>query len=409
MSATISAKTRTGTTKRFETELCFERHGFNVGDRVHTPKGDAWVVGAHGGNLYFQIDGDKGASKWPGHTKHDFDSRGFKLLYSATLVSEAKAKKHNAPEFRTLVNNPAYSDVEFLLDDGRKVYGMKGILCARSEYFRALFKPVHKEGAAKEVPMQGIRYETFVDVMEYLYTGDVHISEQAAVDLVRAADMFMLEHLKAQVANVLIHQINTDSVLPLFKLSGQHDLYKLKDHCKQYLVSALKDDQNKGLKEKFKSFISSENADLIYELTVASCVNFSDGASNDTAAFVPLSRASLAPWVSPISPSRAPAASGASVPTLAPAVQSATDGTRENGATVSAATGNTVAPVESDMGVPSSSGSGAQDSAAASSASAAASAVSSTAAALEALASALDIEPLDSDPHSATKRRRLED
>ena len=36
---------------------------FFEGDRVMTPKGRAWVVGVNGGNMYFMIDGDKGASK----------------------------------------------------------------------------------------------------------------------------------------------------------------------------------------------------------------------------------------------------------------------------------------------------------------------------------------------------------
>lgn len=37
--------------------------GFNSGDRVLTPHGPAWVVGVHLSDLYYQIDGDRGASK----------------------------------------------------------------------------------------------------------------------------------------------------------------------------------------------------------------------------------------------------------------------------------------------------------------------------------------------------------
>jgi len=35
----------------------------------------------------------------------------------------------------------------------------------------------------------GVPYDTFLSIMEYIYTGDVHIAEHMAVDLVKAGMM----------------------------------------------------------------------------------------------------------------------------------------------------------------------------------------------------------------------------
>jgi hypothetical protein len=79
---TVHYRTRNDTLREFSTAFpeC-EVFGFYSGQRVSTPRGDAWVIGVANGQLYFHIDGDKGASKWPSYRRADFQRRGFKVLY----------------------------------------------------------------------------------------------------------------------------------------------------------------------------------------------------------------------------------------------------------------------------------------------------------------------------------------
>lgn len=56
---------------------------FSSEDRIETPRGIATVIGIYGGELWFHIDGDRGASFWKGYRKVEFFSGKFKLLKTA--------------------------------------------------------------------------------------------------------------------------------------------------------------------------------------------------------------------------------------------------------------------------------------------------------------------------------------
>ncbi|EXX54252.1 hypothetical protein RirG_236280 [Rhizophagus irregularis DAOM 197198w] len=53
-------------------------------------------------------------------------------------------------DLRLLVNNPKYSDIEILCEDGKKLHGCRAILAARSEVFDRLFYNGMKERSVKE-------------------------------------------------------------------------------------------------------------------------------------------------------------------------------------------------------------------------------------------------------------------
>jgi len=53
-----------------------------------------------------------------------------------------------ADNFSSMVNDNQFSDIEFKIQD-KPVYAHKAILCARSDYFRAMFSNKMKETFAK--------------------------------------------------------------------------------------------------------------------------------------------------------------------------------------------------------------------------------------------------------------------
>ncbi len=58
----------------------FERFGFKYNDRVKTPNGSATVIGVFGGDLWFQVDGEKGPTYWGDTHKERFKRLGFELI-----------------------------------------------------------------------------------------------------------------------------------------------------------------------------------------------------------------------------------------------------------------------------------------------------------------------------------------
>jgi len=245
--------------------LACKEFGFFCGDRVKTPKGNAWVVGVHSGDLYFQLDGDNGASKWSGFNKETFSRRGFSLLFRPTQnVNKTDKPEYTASSLLSLVNNQEFSDVCFVLDDGEKFYAMKGILVTRSPYFQALFTNKTEEKEAKEVIIHGVDRPSFAAIITYLYTGSVEISKENCVPLLKAADLFLVDDIKLMCAQELTSQVTTDTVLDTLFLAEQRNLTKLKKFCIKFLVDHL---QEPTLHASFKqNFICKQTNELIMEV-----------------------------------------------------------------------------------------------------------------------------------------------
>lgn len=243
-------------------------YGFRTGDIVKTPKGLAFALGVHGEDLYFWVDGDKGVSKWPGFKDSMFKRRGFEVVYSQSQqANKDRAGSYSAPDLKSLVNEEQFSDVTFVLDDGSKVFASRGILVARSGYFRVMFTSSFAEkvkGAGQEIRLQELDRESLLSILEYLYTGTVQITEQNCAQLLYAADRFMIEPLKQHCATELSLLTTTTNVLQFLLLSDRLNLADLKGFCLEFAAEHI---QEPTLRDGLSStLIDKQHSHLIMEI-----------------------------------------------------------------------------------------------------------------------------------------------
>ncbi|UZN99713.1 uncharacterized protein OCT59_000980 [Rhizophagus irregularis] len=72
-------------------------------------------------------------------------------------------------DLRLLVNNPKYSDIEILCEDGKKLHGCRAILAARSEVFDRLFYNGMKESYENKISFPKINSAGMEIILEYIY------------------------------------------------------------------------------------------------------------------------------------------------------------------------------------------------------------------------------------------------
>ncbi|XP_063200648.1 BTB/POZ domain-containing protein 19 isoform X2 [Chroicocephalus ridibundus] len=103
-------------------------------------------------------------------------------LCSARLQGEAAAF---TSALRTLVNNPQFSDVTFVVGrEQQKVFAHRCVLACRCQAFRGMFSqgPVGSEDPPGSIPPQGpfilgnVQPEVFLAVIEFLYTNSVTLN-----------------------------------------------------------------------------------------------------------------------------------------------------------------------------------------------------------------------------------------
>eukprot|EP01133_Synstelium_polycarpum_P001465 gene1465-1702_t len=167
----------------------------------------------------------------------DVISRRSKIIKNKDLVNQVP-KCTLSSDLRFLVNNESYKDVTFVVDGNKHVYAWKGILSARSDYFRKMFELPLKESSESHIRMESVDYATLLGVMEYIYTGEIPkgMSLHTTINLFKAANRYMLTRLKLMCELQIVSSLRVHNIHTIFKLADIYDATLLLDECIRYLV-----------------------------------------------------------------------------------------------------------------------------------------------------------------------------
>eukprot|EP01124_Arcella_intermedia_P033189 TRINITY_DN7886_c0_g1_i1.p1 TRINITY_DN7886_c0_g1~~TRINITY_DN7886_c0_g1_i1.p1 ORF type:complete len:498 (+),score=140.45 TRINITY_DN7886_c0_g1_i1:194-1687(+) len=128
-------------------------------------------------------------------------------------------------DMRTLLNNKAYKDVTFQVE-GKCISALKGVLCARSEFFRVMFSSTLQESTKLEIELTDVTSNAFEQVLEFIYTDNIDIQKMSfeeALTLLSAANRYMLDRLKRICEKFIIENIRLSNVSYIFQAA---DLYE---------------------------------------------------------------------------------------------------------------------------------------------------------------------------------------
>ena len=132
-------------------------------------------------------------------------------------------------DLRQLVDSETLSDVTFLVD-GLPVRAHK-VLCMRCSYFRALLTGEMIESRASEIAINDVRHPIFLALLEYLYTDNVDIALDIAMELFQAADQFGVERLKRMCESKMLASIHVENAATIFHAADQHAAKSLREKC----------------------------------------------------------------------------------------------------------------------------------------------------------------------------------
>jgi len=167
-------------------------------------------------------------------------------------------------DMRSIINNKTLSDVTFNVE-GREIYATRAHLAARSDHFRALFYGGLRETSRPNEPVKvhDISYEGFMLIMEYMYTDLIpnHISVENAVELLIAAERYLLGRLKSLCEDLIRKSIDFDNVIQILLTAKKHRADGLVELCMDFVVEH--ETKLKALPQ-FKDL--TEEPILLYEL-----------------------------------------------------------------------------------------------------------------------------------------------
>jgi leucine-zipper-like transcriptional regulator 1 len=137
-------------------------------------------------------------------------------------------------DLRKYVNSNILSDVQFVVE-GQPVYAHK-ILCLRCPYFYNMLMGEYMESHSSAIVINDVKYMTFVLLLEYLYTDEVKISVDTAMELFQLADRFAIDRLKQLCEQEMLNAIDIDTAAYILYTADQHNAENLREQCMDYIL-----------------------------------------------------------------------------------------------------------------------------------------------------------------------------
>lgn len=120
--------------------------------------------------------------------------------------------------------------------DGREFPAHKNILAASSAYFLGLFTSDMKERHQSEVKLEDFKSFVMNDLLDYIYTGEVEITDKNVKELVFAGDYLLIENLKDKGSMYLEKTLSPSNCLSVREFSEKYDCEELLDKSESFIL-----------------------------------------------------------------------------------------------------------------------------------------------------------------------------
>ena len=148
--------------------------------------------------------------------------------------------------------------------NGLKIHTFKVhslILSARSPVLKQYCKQALND-KSNRFRFDDIKQESLKEIIRYIYTGKINITQSNAVEMYVISERFNLKTLKNTVENFLIEILNKPTAVEILKAFDKFSNYTMKTKCIQIINSKYPD-----VFESIEwSKLKSENPDLVYQV-----------------------------------------------------------------------------------------------------------------------------------------------
>uniref|UniRef100_A0A452VIX2 BTB domain containing 19 n=1 Tax=Ursus maritimus TaxID=29073 RepID=A0A452VIX2_URSMA len=133
---------------------------------------------------------------------------------------------------RSLLNNPQYSDVCFVVGQERQeVFAHRCLLACRCNFFQRLLGPKLGPGMPSPVVLSTVPAEAFLAVLEFLYTNSVRLHRHSVLEVLTAAVEYGLEELRELCLGFVLKVLDVELVCEALQVAVTFGLGPLQERC----------------------------------------------------------------------------------------------------------------------------------------------------------------------------------
>ncbi|XP_054837952.1 BTB/POZ domain-containing protein 19 isoform X2 [Eublepharis macularius] len=157
--------------------------------------------------------------------------------YSALLLGDSAAF---TAALRTLINNPQFSDVTFLVgEEQQEIFAHRCLLSARCQAFHAML------GQPQEMPapllLSHVQPEVFLAVIEYLYTNSVSLNNVSALEVLASSIEYGLNDLRKLCVEFIKDSLSVEQACDALQAAVAYGQVDLQMHCLAFIENCIRE------------------------------------------------------------------------------------------------------------------------------------------------------------------------
>eukprot|EP00898_Chlorokybus_atmophyticus_P003444 jgi/Chlat1/40/ChrspC234757S00921 len=137
-----------------------------------------------------------------------------------------------------LLEDPLCSDTTIIVD-GERFQAHKAILMMHSDVFRCMFQSGMREAEVGEVELKDMDAAAFVAVLQFMYSGQLAVPAESAVDVRVIADRLQVDRLVAFCDSYLASAVNDKTCCDLLIKATYYGMKDLEQECLLHIVSSF--------------------------------------------------------------------------------------------------------------------------------------------------------------------------
>lgn len=122
-----------------------------------------------------------------------------------------------------------------LVVEGQKFAAHRCVLAASSRYFYSLFTTDMKENKAEEIHLPELSLSVLDELLVYLYTGEVSMTEKNAEELVVCANYLLLPRLKSLACKMLVRSTTPTNCVYLHAFADKYECVELRNYARELM------------------------------------------------------------------------------------------------------------------------------------------------------------------------------
>ncbi|XP_060629393.2 BTB/POZ domain-containing protein 19 isoform X2 [Anolis sagrei] len=156
---------------------------------------------------------------------------------SALLPGDATAF---AAALRTLINNPQFSDVTFLVGrEQQEVFAHRCLLSSRCQAFHSMLSQSQEVRAP--LILRQVQPKVFLAVIEYLYTNAVSLNNLIALEVLTSSMEYGLDDLRRICVEFIKNTLNVEQVCEAFQAAVAYELIDLQKYCLTFIENCTQE------------------------------------------------------------------------------------------------------------------------------------------------------------------------